>query len=91
MPNPQEPTEPAGMTPERWQRVNEIFHAAKEHPPTEAREFLTRACAVDATLRAAVENLLADDAQASNRPMRKSLVSWTPTTNWRLLIAGVQS
>ena len=47
------------MTPERWQRVQEILAAAAETGPAERRAFLDDACRGDAELRAEVESLLA--------------------------------
>ena len=35
------------MTPERWQRVEEIFYAAVEREPAERMGFLDEACAGD--------------------------------------------
>ena len=53
------------ITRERWHRVEEILDEALELPPDEVPAFLDRACAGDAELRAAVENLLAADRQAA--------------------------
>jgi serine/threonine protein kinase len=44
-----------------WKRVEELFHQAVELPPGERAAFLDRACAGDADLRAAVEELLRHD------------------------------
>lgn len=46
------------MTPERWQRVKELFHAALELQPDERSSFLEVRCAGDATLLAEVMSLL---------------------------------
>jgi len=51
------------MTPERWQRVNEVFHAALAREAHERAAFLAEACAGDPDLRAEVESLLAAHAQ----------------------------
>ena len=51
------------MTPERWQRVNEIFHAALAQDAPERAAFLSGACAGDPELLAEVESLLAAHAQ----------------------------
>ena len=50
------------MTPERWQRVKEIFAAASALPETERRARLHDACGGDAELVAEVESLLAAHA-----------------------------
>ena len=46
------------MTPERWQRVKEIFQAALERAPGERSAFVTRACGGDESLRREVESLI---------------------------------
>jgi len=52
------------MEPERWQRVNELFHAALERAADERDGFLDAACKDDHALRREVATLLAhaDDA-----------------------------
>ena len=49
------------MTPERWQRIKELFHAASELAPAARGAFLDASCAGDAEARAEVESLLAAD------------------------------
>ena len=46
------------MEPERWQRVERIYHAAMECPPDERGTLLEDACAEDRSLREEVESLL---------------------------------
>ena len=54
------------MTPERWQKVKEIFHSALESKPAERSAFLASACGGDEVLRKEVESLLkADDKDGS--------------------------
>jgi hypothetical protein len=53
------------MTPERWQRVKEVFHSALECPPSQRATFLSEACAGDLFLREEVESLLASHEQAA--------------------------
>jgi eukaryotic-like serine/threonine-protein kinase len=52
----------AEMTPERWQRIKEIFEQAVELEPGARTAFLDAACAADGGLRREVETLLAADA-----------------------------
>ena len=52
------------MDDERWQRVEELFHAALEHGPEAQREFLDRVCNEDVDLRRQVELLLANEEKA---------------------------
>jgi serine/threonine-protein kinase len=47
------------MTPERWQKIEEVFEEAAERAPHERPAFLDRACGDDAELRREVESLLA--------------------------------
>jgi serine/threonine protein kinase/Tfp pilus assembly protein PilF len=54
------------MTPERWQQIEQLYHAARERAPGARAAFLDRACAGDAALRAQVETLLAYDEEAEN-------------------------
>ncbi len=46
------------MTPEAWQRVKEVFAAARALPAVDRAGFLDRACGTDATLRTELESLL---------------------------------
>ncbi|HUE83409.1 MAG TPA: protein kinase [Pyrinomonadaceae bacterium] len=47
------------MTPERWQRVKEIFNSALQHEPLQRSVFLSDACGTDESLRREVETLIA--------------------------------
>src|ERR1700694_2411444 len=49
------------MTPQRWQRVNEILEQACERNPGERSAFLDQACSHDPELRSQVEGLLSSD------------------------------
>src|SRR5437867_2533405 len=50
------------MPAERSQRVEQLYHAARERDPRERAAFLKQACAGDSTLRREVESLLAEDS-----------------------------
>jgi serine/threonine-protein kinase len=39
------------IKPERWQKLEELFHAALEHEPSTRAPFLDEACAGDESLR----------------------------------------
>ena len=54
------------MTPERWQQIDRLFHAALEHVPAQRSVFLAQACADDEPLRNEVESLLASHEQAES-------------------------
>ena len=47
------------MTPERWQRLQELFHAAADLDPPQQAAYLDEACGGDAELRREAEALLA--------------------------------
>ena len=50
------------MRPERSQRVEQLYHAARERNPDQRAVFLEQACAGDNALRQEVESLLAEDS-----------------------------
>jgi serine/threonine protein kinase len=49
------------MNPQRWKRIEDLYHAAREQPSSERAEFLRRTCVDDSDLRKAVEGLLVQD------------------------------
>lgn len=51
------------MTPERWQKLNDLFEAASELEPGPRAIFLDKACAGDQAMRQELESLLASDAR----------------------------
>jgi eukaryotic-like serine/threonine-protein kinase len=53
------------MEPGRWQRIEQLYHAALERDAAQRTSFLVEACADDAALRREVEVLLAANDQAS--------------------------
>ena len=54
------------MTPQQYERVREIFLAARDLSEPRRSTYLAEACGGDAPLRAEVESLLANDAQAAS-------------------------
>jgi Tol biopolymer transport system component len=54
------------MTPERWHRIEQIYHAAMERGATERASFLEQACAGDETLRRQIVSLIAAGDQDSD-------------------------
>src|SRR5262249_36241198 len=58
--------EEGGMTPERWQRIEDLCHAALERDRTLRGAFLQEACAGDEELQREVESLLAGERQISS-------------------------
>jgi serine/threonine protein kinase/tetratricopeptide (TPR) repeat protein len=54
------------MTPERWQRIQDLFHAALQHEPSQRPAFLADACAGDVSLQREVESLLAAHEEAAS-------------------------
>ncbi len=54
------------MKPERWQQLDQLFHAALERAPEERAAFLDEACAGDRQLRKEVEALITANEQAGS-------------------------
>jgi eukaryotic-like serine/threonine-protein kinase len=54
------------MDPELWKRIDEIFHAALDHEPSERAAFLAEVCKGDDLLRAEVEGLIASHEKESS-------------------------
>lgn len=52
------------MTPERWQRIEELYHLALERPAEERANWLVEACAGDDALRREVVVLLQANEKA---------------------------
>src|SRR5580765_3159871 len=48
------------MTPERWKRTEDLYHAARARPSSERAAFLVEACPDDESLLRDVESLLAE-------------------------------
>src|ERR1700752_2123441 len=54
------------MTPERWQQIDQLFHAALVHEPAHRAGFLARACQGDESLRLEVESLISSHQQGDS-------------------------
>src|SRR5437016_8907727 len=54
------------MKPDRWQQVQELYHAALEHPAASRADFLRSACGHDEELHREVESLLGLESKAEN-------------------------
>ena len=52
------------MTPERWQRVEQLLHSASKLEEKDRADFLKQACGEDEALRQEVESLLACESEA---------------------------
>ncbi|MGH9842026.1 MAG: serine/threonine-protein kinase, partial [Blastocatellia bacterium] len=57
---------PEPMPPERWQQIEQLYHAALECDTTRREAFLNQACAGDEAMRGKVEKLLAAHEQADS-------------------------
>jgi non-specific serine/threonine protein kinase/serine/threonine-protein kinase len=53
------------MTPERWQKISEIYYSALEQPSGQRAVFLAEVCAGDEALRQEVESLLDAEPQVT--------------------------
>src|ERR1035438_1972395 len=54
------------MTPERWQRVKEIFDQAVERDPASRLAYIRERCGDDEELRREAESLLASDTRTGS-------------------------
>ena len=54
------------MTPERWQRIEAVYHGALACEAPVRSDYLSNVCAHDSELRREVESLLAHGEQAEN-------------------------
>jgi hypothetical protein len=54
------------MTPERWEQIERIYHAASERAPEQRVPFLVQACSGDDELRREVESLLSSHDQVAS-------------------------
>jgi serine/threonine protein kinase len=54
------------MTPERWQKIEQLYHSTLEREENQRAAFLCEVCAGDAALQREVESLLAQDSQADS-------------------------
>jgi uncharacterized repeat protein (TIGR03803 family) len=54
------------VDPERWRRIEPLYHGALEREPAERAAYLREACAGDQGLRREVEELIAYQARANN-------------------------
>jgi serine/threonine protein kinase len=70
------------MTPERWRRVTEVFHAARSHDASTRAQYLDQACAGDRVLRDEVGAMLAADSDAEQ--FGESPVNVSTSRMWRL-------
>ena len=54
------------MKPERWHKIEKLYHSALEREADQRVAFLAAACADDDSLRSEVESLLANQSQAES-------------------------
>jgi serine/threonine protein kinase len=73
-----DPQGSAVVTPDKWERIKELFASALEREPTERSAFLRSACGPDQELRAELESLLASFDSDKSSP-GGSAPSPTPT------------
>jgi len=59
------------MTPERWKRVEELYHAARTRPSGERLAFLGALCSDDESLRRDVESLLNEPSSEPGSSARR--------------------
>ncbi len=52
------------MQPERWQRVQELFHRAADLPRSDQLSFLSQACGDDSEIRSTVLAMIEQDSKS---------------------------
>jgi hypothetical protein len=52
------------MTPERWQKIEQLYHSTLEREESQRAAYLRAACAGDDALRQEVESLLTQESRA---------------------------
>ena len=57
---------PSIMTPERWKKIDQLFHAALQREGGQRAAFIAESCAGDKTLRSEIEGLIASHKQAES-------------------------
>jgi len=65
------------MTPEQWEKINEIFHSAAALKGDARRAFLDQACGPDALFRREVEALLKANSNAGDFILRPAIMEHT--------------
>jgi Tol biopolymer transport system component len=72
------------MTPERWKRIEELYHQARASPAAERKAFLAAACSDDSAMRRDVESLLdesaSDDGFLAEPALAIKVTDFVPTT-----------
>ena len=53
------------MTPERWRRIENVYHAALLRDPAERHAFVAEACRADEELQRRIESMLAQDSDGA--------------------------
>lgn len=59
------------MTPERWQRIERIYHEALEREPFEREGYIAEACRDDQDLRSEIESLVRRDNSSPDAPINR--------------------
>jgi serine/threonine-protein kinase len=54
------------MSPERWRKIEQLYHSALELDSSEQSEYLAKACDGDDDLRQRVASLLREETSAAN-------------------------
>jgi hypothetical protein len=78
------------MRPERWEHVEQLYHAARARAGGERSAFLDAACVGDAALRREVESLLAQQTSADGLLDRPAWASLLNEPSVALLAPGSQ-
>jgi serine/threonine-protein kinase len=74
----------SALTPERWERVQAVFHEALDRPPAEREAFVAGACGTDVALAAEVRTLRGAHERGGPVPDEEPAVpaSPVPSLQW---------
>ncbi len=77
------------MTPDKWQRIESLFHSALDLQPHDRAAFLNKACGADSELRSEVIKLLNSLSEAGEfieRPLLENALPANPATHPEAII-----
>jgi len=77
------------MTPERWQRIEQLLHLALKLEENHRADFLKQACDGDEALLSEVESLLACESEASRLTARGERPASLSRNTTSRVISGV--
>src|SRR5262245_43973214 len=78
------------MSPDRWRRIEALYHSALERESKQRAAFLAEACSNDTTLRHEVESLLSQERSPIDEPPWKAASELLSTNSTARLRSGTR-